>query len=111
MQFGNDVKPGKLGELQQWLAANEKEYANSLPMGVDYLGTYSSIFDTDRDRGQVHTFLRLDSYAAQDRLAEATRGDAHLGKLQRELVAFFEVDGPNFSSGLYKAVVDATLYV
>lgn len=109
-QFGGDVKAGKTRELQEWLAANEKEYANSMPEGARYLGTYFAIFHSDKEAGACHTFLELESYGTQDALADEGRGDGTYGKLTNELFEFFEQGAPNWTSALYKRVVDATLF-
>ncbi len=105
---GGDVKRGKMQKLQQWLAENEEQLAQSTPDGVEYLGTYVNIYDSDRQAGAVKTFLRLDSYGAQDKLA-ATHGTV-FGKLLEEMIEFMDFDSDNWSQALYKRMTDATLW-
>lgn len=105
---GGDIKKGKLRKLQQWLAENEAQLAENAPAGCEYLGTYVNIFDSDRHAGQVKTFMRLDSYGAQDNLAAA--GDSVFGKLVGEMLEMFDSESDNWSQALYKRTTDATLW-
>lgn len=110
IQQAGDVKEGKTRELQEWLAANEKELANSMPPGARYLGTYFAIYHSDKTAGSVHTLIEIESYGTQDTLAEMGRGDTVLARLTNELFEFFEPTPTIGTNALYKAVVDATIY-
>jgi len=110
LHYGGDLKQGKARELQAWLDANEKEYANSMPEGIKYLGTYFSMYTSDKTGGGVHQLVQIDSYGAQDRLAAAGREDGLFGKLQNELFSMFDDQSQNWTSALYKSVTDATIF-
>lgn len=105
-----DVKEGRLRELQEWLAANEKELANSMPPDARYLGTYFAIYHSDKTAGAVHTLIEIESYGTQDVLAEMGRGDTVLARLTNELFDFFEANSTLGTNALYKKVTDATIY-
>ena len=109
MEWGYDIKQGRMGEFQEWLAANEKEYAQSMPDGCAYLGTYVTVHTSEKNAGAVRTLVRLDSYGAQDRLAAAGKGAGMFAKLARESTDFIDEDG-DWSTVLMKAVVDATIW-
>ncbi len=108
--LGGDLQEGKYREFQDWLIANEKEYADSMPEGVKYLGTFFAVYTTDKSGGFVHMFTELDSYGAQDELAALGRSDSTYGRLTNELMAFFDQQSGSWTNALYKQAVDATLY-
>jgi hypothetical protein len=67
---------------------------------------------TEKQAGNYRSFIELDSYAALDRLAAASKdGSSEFGRLQREWSSFgdWDLNAP-WSGGLFKAVVDATLW-
>lgn len=108
--ISGDLKEGKTREFQAWLAANEKEIANSHPPGARYIGTYFAIY-ADRDAGQVHTLIEVDSYATLDTLAEAGMdAEGTYGKLVNEFVSFLDQSSNNGVNALYKSATSATLY-
>ena len=110
VQYGGDIKEGKTREFQAWLEANEKELANAHPSGTRYIGTYFSIY-ADKGAGQVHSFVELDSYGAQDALAGAGKDmNSVYGKLVNEYAGFFDQSSDNWTSALYKSVVEATVF-
>lgn len=110
-QFGGDLKEGKAREFQEWLSANEKEYANAFPPGSKYLGTYFAIYSSEKEGGNVHTFIEMESYATQDALAAEGRNPESLyGKLQNEAFGFFDQQSSNWTNALYKNVTAATVY-
>jgi len=90
--------------------ANEKDLANAHPEGMRYIGTYFAIY-AEKDAGEVHTFVELDSYGTQDALAAAGRDtNSTYGKLVNEIVGFIDQTSNNRTSALYKSVTSATLY-
>lgn len=108
--YGGDLKPGKMLEFQQWLAANEQAIAEAHPAGARYIGSYVSIY-SHKGVGAVHTFVELDSYGTQDALAAAGMdAGSTYGRLVNEYVSFFNQESENYTSALYKRVTDATLY-
>ena len=110
-QFGGDLKEGKTRELVEWLNANEKEFANAHPAGARYIGTYFSIFASDRKGGSVHTFVELENYGTQDAMAAAGNDpDSVYGKLLNEVFAFFDQKSENWTQSLYKKATEATVY-
>ncbi len=110
LEQGYDVKKGKLGEFQKWLAANEKELRNSAPEGCEYIGTYVVVASSEKKAGFARTLWRLDSYGAQDHLAHAGKEPGPFRDLAMEFTDFMDEDSENWSHSLLKAVVDATLY-
>ncbi|MBT8207486.1 MAG: hypothetical protein HKN07_04775 [Acidimicrobiia bacterium] len=109
MEWGYDIKRGRMEEFQEWLSANEKEYAQSLPEGCAYLGTFVTVHTSEKNAGTVRTLVRLDSYGAQDRIAAAGKEGGMFAKLARESTAFIDEDG-GWSTVLMKAVVSATIW-
>ena len=108
--MGGDLKPGKMREFQQWLAANEQAIADSHPAGAKYIGTYVAIY-SQKGAGTVHTLVEMDSYGAQDALAAAGMdADSTYGRLVNEYVSFFDQESENYTNALYKSVTAATLY-
>ncbi len=110
MEDGYDVKRGKLGEFQEWLAANEKEIRNSAPAGTEYIGTYVAVSSSEKQAGAVRSLWRLDSYGAQDAMAAASKQDGPFKDLVNEFVKFVDHDSSNWSQTLMKSLVDATIF-
>lgn len=111
-EFGFTVKVGKEEAFQRWLGENEEKFAKAYPEGTRYLGTFSTVFTTDKQSGNYRVFVELDSYAALDRLAAAAKDpSSEFGRLNREGSGFgdYDVAAP-WSHGLHKAVLDATLW-
>ena len=110
-EFGYSVKPGMEEQHQQWLRDNEDAFARLSPEGTRYLGTFATVFSSEKNSGFYRTFIELDSYAAMDRMAAAT-GDAssEFGRLIRESSRFSDLSwNAPWSNALHKAVVDATI--
>jgi len=111
-EFGYTVKVGRDEAHQQWMAANEEKLAQAHPEGTRYLGTFATVFTTDKQSGGYRSFVELDSYAALDRLAAAAKdASSEFGRLNREWSGFgdYDLNAP-WSQGLFKAVVDATVW-
>ncbi len=111
-EWGYTVKVGQEEAHQQWLAANEEKLARAHPKGTRYLGTFATVFTTEKQSGGYRTFVELDSYAALDRLAAAAKdAGGEFGRLIRESSRFgdYDLNAP-WSQGLHKAVVDATIW-
>jgi hypothetical protein len=111
-EYGYSVKLGQEEAYQKWLQENEPALAASHPEGVTYLGTFVMVFSSEKRSGFYKTYLELDSYGAMDRLAAATKDEASdFGRLLQESSAFGDYDyTAPWSNGLYKAVVDATIF-
>ena len=111
-EWGTNVKRGKEVAFQKWLDANEEALAKAHPKGCVYLGTFATIFSSEKHAGAFRMFIQLDSYAALDRAAAAAKDPTSTyGKLIQELVAFFDTQNDaDWSNGLHKAVVDATVW-
>jgi hypothetical protein len=116
MRFVNEigfcVARGKEEAFQAWLTKNEARLAKSYPPGCEYLGTYVAVFATDKHGGEYRAIDLLDSYAALDRMAAAAKDPkSAYGKLVRQLTGFLDWERTDdWSNGLYKSVVDATLW-
>jgi 3-methyladenine DNA glycosylase AlkC len=111
-EYGYTVKLGQEEAYQKWMQENESALAASHPEGVKYLGTFTMIFSSEKQSGFYKTYLELDSYAALDRLAEANKdANSEFSRLLRESSRFGDYDlAAPWSNGLYKAVVDATIF-
>ena len=111
-EFGYSVKPGMEEEHQQWLRENEEAFARSGPEGTRYLGTFATVFSTDKTSGSYRTFVELDSYAAMDRMAAAMNdASSDFGRLIRESSRFNDLSwNAPWSQALHKAVVDASIF-
>ncbi|MGZ8475341.1 MAG: hypothetical protein ACXWWQ_03830 [Candidatus Limnocylindria bacterium] len=111
-EFGYSVKVGQEEAHQKWFAANEKKFAAAHPKGTKYIGTFAVVFSSEKRAGFYKTFVEMDSYAAMDALAAAAKdGKKEFGKLLRDSSRFadYEWNTP-WSNGLYKSVVDATIF-
>ena len=109
---GFTIKVGQEEAHQKWLMENEERLAKAHPEGSRYLGTFSVVFTTDKEAGMYRSLVEFDSYGAIDKIAAAAKdASSEFGKLMREWSAFgdWDVHAP-WSNGLYKAVVDATLW-
>ena len=111
-EWGGTIKRGKNVAFQKWLQANEQKLAKAHPKGSVYLGTFATIFSSEKHAGSVRTFVQLDSYGAMDKAAAAANDSSNeYGKLIQEMTAFFDqANGADWSTGLHKAVVDATVW-
>ncbi len=110
-EYGFCVKVGRDEEFQRWLTDHEAELGASYPDGVQYLGTYSAIFTTNKHGGDYPVLEMHDSYAAGDRLAATMKGDNEYSRLIREVSTFIDPKRTeDWSNELFKAVVDATIW-
>jgi hypothetical protein len=111
-ESGFSVKLGEEEAHQRWLEENEPALAANAPEGTKYLGTFVTVMSSEKEAGFYKTYMELDSYAALDRLAAATKdADSEWGRLMRESARFGDYDyAAPWSGGLYKAVVDATIF-
>ena len=111
-EFGFTIKVGKEEAFQKWLVENEPAFAASHPAGSRYMGTFVTVFSSEKRAGFYRAFIELDSYGAMDTVAATAKDpDSAFGKLLREQSQFLdlELDAP-WSNGLHKAVVDATVF-
>jgi hypothetical protein len=109
---GYEVKPGMEEEYQQWVIDHRVELQRAMPPGVEYLGTYAMVMGNGYEGGGWRDLLRLDSYAALDRLAEASKDpDSALGRLSRDSLRFLDFTRypERWTQVLLKNVVDATV--
>lgn len=109
---GYEVKLGKEEEYQQWVIDNASELRRALPQGVEYIGTYVLVYGTDYGSGSWRDMYRLDSYAALDRLAAASKDpESRLRKLQDDGGRFIDMTRTpeRWTHNLVKSVVDATV--
>jgi hypothetical protein len=111
-EFGFSVKVGKEEAYQKWLVANEPAMADAHPAGSHYIGTFGTVFSSEKRAGFYRTFVELDSYGAMDTAAAAAKDpNSDFGRLIREQSQFldYDLDAP-WSNGLHKAVVDSTVF-
>lgn len=107
--YGYEIKAGKAGEYQQRLNDSEDAWKAAMPEGTQYVGTYASIYSSEKDAGSFFTVYRLDSYAALDRLA-AEQQSGELGRIVGDLMSFVDTDNNAGQSGfLLKSMTDVTI--
>ena len=111
-EFGYSVKLGKEEAHQQWLVDNETKFAAAHPKGTKYLGTFAMVVSSEKRAGFYKTYIEMDSYGAMDTLAAALKDEkSKFGRLVREVSDFSDYDwNAPWSNGIYKAVVDATIF-
>jgi hypothetical protein len=111
-EFGYTVKLGQEEAHQKWLAENEPAIAAAAPAGVKYLGTFATVYTSEKQSGFYKAYWELDSYGAMDRMAAANKdADSDFGRLNRDASQFGDYDlAAPWSNGLYKAVVDASIW-
>jgi hypothetical protein len=108
---GFDIPSGKSRKFQEWIRANSDALAKNVPEGVEYVGTYSSMFTSEKHSGSYKTVWRLDSYGAMDNFAAAAREDSEFARLLDEYGSFGDVRiGADFSGELLKSVADITIW-
>ena len=109
---GFSVRAGHEEAFQRWLAANEERIARTYPEGTEYLGTYASVFTSEKTAGNYRVLERLSSYGDMDRLA-AMQKDAttEYAKVWREFSQFIDPDPhASWSQVLLKGVTDAVIW-
>jgi hypothetical protein len=110
-EFGFDVKKGQAQGFQRWLSENESKFAAACPEGVEYIGTYAVVQTSEKHAGGYRQLLRLESYGSQDTLAAAMKEGGDFANLIEEMTKFIDQDrDADWSSNLYKAVTDASLW-
>jgi hypothetical protein len=111
-EFGYSVKVGQDEAHQKWFEENEAKLSAAHPPGTKYLGTFATVWSSEKGAGFYKTYIELDSYAANDALAAALRDESsEFGRLVRESTKFGDYDwNAPWSNGLYKAVVDASIF-
>jgi hypothetical protein len=108
---GRDVPSGKNREFQEWVRDNSEALSKNAPEGVEYVGTYASMFSSEKHSGLYKTIWRLDSYGAMDQFAAAAGEDSEFARLLDEFGAFGDVRvGADFSGELLKSVADITIW-
>ena len=107
--YGYEVKDGKAGEYQQQLNDSADAWKAAMPDGTEYVGTYASIYSSEKQAGSFFTIYRLDSYAALDRLAEEQQS-GELGRIVGRLMSYVDTDNNAGQSGfLLKSMTDVTI--
>lgn len=83
-EFGFTVRQGQREAFQRWLIEHEEELARSYPEGTRHLGTFATVYSSEKHAGEFRVFIELDSYGAQDRLAAAAKDpESEHGRLLR----------------------------
>lgn len=108
--YGYEVEQGKAADYQKWVTENEEAWKAAMPEGTDYVGTYAAIYTSEKKSGSFFTVYRLDSYGAQDALAEALKG-GELARVMGESTRFVDFEkGAGWSQLLLKSITDATIW-
>ena len=109
---GYEIKFGMEEEYQQWLIDHRDELKRAVPAGVEYLGSYVVVMGNGYEGGTWRDLLRLDSYAALDRIAADSKDpNTAMGRLLRESTRFLDVTRhpERWTQVLLKNTVDATV--
>jgi hypothetical protein len=110
-EFGFDVKKGQAQDFQRWLSENESKFPAACPQGVEYIGTYAVVQTSEKHAGGYRQLVRMESYGSQDTLAAAMKEGGAFANLIEEMTKFIDQDrGADWSSNLYKAVTDTSIW-
>lgn len=110
-EIGFDILEGKTREAQEWLTEHEGELAKTCPAGIEYLGTFVAVHTSVPRAGAFRQLWRYDSYAAQDRFAEAMRDGGRFAELVDEFSRLVDQrNDAHWYDGLYKSLVDASIW-
>ena len=91
IEDGYQVKWGMHEEYQQWVSANTDALRRALPDGIEYIGTYVTVYGNDYIGGTFRDLFRIDSYGALDRMAaEQRRPGSDLSRLNGEASRFID---------------------
>jgi hypothetical protein len=110
---GYQVKPGMQEEYQQWVLENTDAVRRALPDGIEYMGTYVTVYGNDYVGGTFRDLFRMDSYGALDRMAaEHRRPGSELARLNGEAGRFIDAtrNPEHWTRNLYKNIVDTTIF-
>ncbi len=111
-QLGYSVRPGHDEAHQKWITENDAPIRAAAPGGSRYIGTFTVVFSSEKQSGGYVTLMELDSYAALDTGAAAMKdGKSEWARLNMEWAKFIDIDlQAPWSNGLWKDVVDATIW-
>lgn len=111
-EFGYTVKVGQDEAHQRWFTENDAALRAAAPKGSRYLGTFSVVFGTEKQAGGYRLLVELDSYAAMDTSAAATKDPkSDWGRLVRDWSQFLDTDlAAPWSTSLLKDVLDASIW-
>ncbi|MEO5884770.1 MAG: hypothetical protein ABIQ58_04560 [Candidatus Limnocylindrales bacterium] len=111
-EFGYTVKVGQDEAHQRWCAENDAALKASAPAGSKYIGTFILIFGSEKQAGGYRLLVEMDSYAALDVSAAASKDpQSDWGRLVREWSQFLDTDlAAPWSNGLLKDVLDASIW-
>jgi hypothetical protein len=110
-EFGFDVKKGQAQDFQRWLSENESKIPAACPPGIEYIGTYAVVQTSEKHAGGFRQLFRMESYGSQDTMAAAMKEGGDFADLIQEMSKFVDQDrDADWSSGLYKAVTDTSIW-
>jgi hypothetical protein len=111
-EFGYTVRVGQDEAHQRWVIDHDERIRAAAPEGSTYVGTFAVVFSSEKQSGSYRMLFELDSYAALDSSAAASKDpNGEYGRVLREWSQFLDtsLDAP-WSNGLLKNVVDATIW-
>jgi len=111
-ETGFNARVGHEEAFQRWLVANEARIASAYPEGTEYLGTYATVFTSEKTAGSWRVLERLSSYADIDRLSAMAKDEtSEFAKVWREFTRFMDPDPhADWSHVLLRNAVDATVW-
>lgn len=111
-EFGYSVKVGQEEAHQTWVIENDERLRKAAPPGSKYIGTFITVFSSEKRAGGYRVLMELDSYGAMDANAAASKDPkSKWNKLLIESSKFIDTDwNLPWSNALLKNVVDATIW-
>ncbi len=111
IENGADVKDGKAKEFQQWLQEHEDEIREATPDGVEYIGTFWTIFGSDVAGGSCRVLWGADEYAGLDVWVGAMEAGGRFAELIAQHADFMDQRNEAASSNaIRKSVTAATVW-
>ncbi len=111
-EFGFTVKIGQEEAQQKWLIENDERLRKAAPAGSKYIGTFITVYSSEKHAGGYRVLMELDSYGAMDALAATMKDQkSDWNKLVSEQSKFVDTDwNLPWSNELLKNVVEATIW-
>ena len=107
-----DVQKGTELDLRDWLAQNEEKIAAETPDGLEYLGTFTTIFGPEASVNTFRTVWAMDNYAAIDTFTKAVKAGGTFADLMDVLGSYQldRQDGGIQMNVLTRRVTDAAIW-
>ena len=108
--IGFDIKEGQMAAFQDWMRNNEDKLAAYLPEDAQHMGTFVSIYDSEKDSGQVFILTRMESYGTADKIAALGANEGYANLIAEAMSFMDQSSNAGGSRKLLKAITDATVW-